>query len=146
MAATAYGNFPLELLKGNIDFDTAAVKALLVDSTYVFDKDTHTHLDDINAIVGAEVSGTGYTAGGVAVTGVITSYDAANDRAVLDADDVAFGTVTLTDVTGIIFYVDVGGVAASSPLISHDSFAAQAPDAVTFTYQINAAGIVTLTC
>jgi hypothetical protein len=145
MAATAYGNFPLELLKGNIDFDTAAVKALLVDSTYVFDKDAHTHLDDINAITGAEVAGTGYTAGGVAVTNVVTSYDAANDWAKLDADDVAFGTVTLTDVTGIIFYVDTGS-AATSPLISHDSFAAQAPDAVTFTYQINANGIVTLTC
>ena len=141
MAATAYGNFPLGLLKGEIDFDTATVKALLVGSGYTFNKDTHVYRSDITG----EVTGTGYTAGGVAVTAVTTAYDATNDRAVLDAADVAFGTVTLTGVTGIVFYVDTG-TATTSRLISYDSFASQSPNGVTFTYTVNAAGIVTLTC
>lgn len=140
MAANVYGNFPLRLVKGDVDLDTATVKALLVGSGYTFNADTHDFLDDITG----EVTGTGYTAGGVTLTGVTTTYDAATNRVKVDAADAAFGTVTLTGVTGLVTYVSTG-TPATSPLMSYHSFASQSPNAVPFTYAWHADGILTLT-
>lgn len=139
MAAYVYGSFPLRLVKGEVDLDTATVKALLVGSGYVFDADTHDYRDDVTG----ELTGTGYTAGGVTLTGVSTVYDAATNKVKVDAADAAFGTVTLTGVTGLVTYLDTG-TAGTSPLMSYHSFASQSPNGVPFTYAWHADGICTL--
>lgn len=138
MAATAYGQATKNV---NIPaLGSATVKALLVTSSYTFDQDAHDFLNDVTG----EVTGTGYTAGGVTLTTVALSYDSTNNRVKIDADDAAFGTVTLTGVTGMIVYVSTG-TSSTSPLLSYHSFSSQSPSGVTFTYQFHANGIVTLT-
>lgn len=135
MAATQYGPFLLHALKGEVDFDTATVKALLVGSGYTFSKD-----HEFRSSITSEVSGTGYTAGGITLSGVTVTYDATNDRVKVDANDAAFGTVTLTGVVAIITYIAVGS-AATDILMSHHSFASQSPNGVPFTYAWYADGI-----
>jgi hypothetical protein len=113
----------------------ATVKAMLVGSGYTPNVD-HDFRDDVTG----EVSGTGYTAGGITLANVIVTYDATNNRVKIDADDAAFGTVTLTGVTGIVTYISTGA-AATDRIISAHTFTSQSPNAVPFTYQWHADGV-----
>ncbi len=143
MAITASGLYGLTLEKQLIDtlnqsYEAETHKVLMVTDTYTHAYDTHDFRDDITN----EVTGTGYTAGGVTLTGVTTTYDAATNRVKVDANDAAFGTVTLTGVTGLITYVSTG-TNTTSPLMSYHSFASVSPNAVSFTYTWHADGILT---
>jgi 3D (Asp-Asp-Asp) domain-containing protein len=139
MAAQASGLFLRDMLSTYIGGKT--LKAMLVGSGYTFDPGTH----EFRSSVTSEVAGTGYTAGGVALTGVtVLALDTANNRVQLDAADADFGTVTLTGVTGLVVYVDTGS-AATDRIVGVHTFAAQAPNGVPFTYAWNAAGIGYLT-
>jgi hypothetical protein len=115
MAITAhvYGLSLVSLAKGEVDFDTASVKALLCTSTYAPSQDTHQYRSSLTN----EAAGAGYTAGGVALTGVTVTYDAATNQARVNADDVVFAAVTVTDVRYLVFYINTG-VPATSPLLA----------------------------
>ena len=113
-----------------------SIKALLVTSAYADDPDVA-----FRSQITTEVTGTGYTAGGVPVTSPAASYDPATDVVTLTSDDVAFGTVTLSDVGGVVFYADTGS-AATSPLIAADVFEAIEVTNTALTYRVDAAGIV----
>lgn len=140
MTAALYGGFTLAAVKGEFDLDTDTVKALLVDATYVFNPDTHDYLDDITG----EIVGTGYTAGGVPLTNFTFTKDTANNKITFDADDVSFGTVTITGAAGIVLYVSKG-TAAASPLMCYEALSpAVDVSGAAFTYVFPAAGIGSL--
>ncbi|MFN5320594.1 MAG: hypothetical protein ACK5D7_03930, partial [Planctomycetota bacterium] len=75
MASLIFNSCPDDVARGNIDFDTNSFKAFLVTSAYTPNKDTHTKRSDVTN----EVTGTGYTAGGVATVCTVTK-DTATDR------------------------------------------------------------------
>jgi hypothetical protein len=139
MAAQAYGTFATRMAKGEVDFDTATVKCLLVGAGYTQNIDTHDFLDDITS----EMTGTGYTAGGVTVSGVAVTYDSANNRAMVDCTDVAFGTVTLTSVAGAVFYLSTG-VSSTSLLVAFMSWTPVSVTGAAFTLVVHANGLVTV--
>mgnify|MGYP000402675218 CR=1 FL=1 len=64
MASLIYNSAVRDEAVGNIDFDTDTFYGMLVTSTYTPNKDTHTKRSDVTN----EVTGTGYTAGGMAVS------------------------------------------------------------------------------
>lgn len=135
---TAYGPAGLHLLKGDLDFDTATVKASLHTSAYTPNKD-----DEFFAAVTNEVADGSYAAGGEALTGVATAYDAANDRSVLDADDTVFPALTAT-FRYVVLRVDTGA-AATSPLLGWIDYGVdQVIGGVDCTIVWNAAGILRL--
>lgn len=135
---TVYGPWLADVLTDH--FAGRSVNAMLVTSSYSPDPDHHFR----DQVVG-EAAGAGYSAGGVAVTGLSVSYDAAADAVRIRCDDVDFGQVTLPDVAGIVFYVAAGS-AATDVLIASDLFpAVEVLDAVTFTYQISPDGLVVVT-
>ena len=136
MAARAYGKGIQHLVKADIDWDTISLKAMICTATYTPNFDT----DEFRSSVTGEVSGTGYTAGGVALTGESATLDTVNHRVKLDADDANFGTVTFTGGTQLIVYLDTGN-AATDILISNHSFSSQSPAGVNFTYAFHADGI-----
>jgi hypothetical protein len=115
----------------------ATVKAMLA-AGYTPNPD-HDFRDDVTG----EVTGTGYTAGGITLTGVTATYDAATNRVKVDADDAAFGTVTLSGVTAIVVYLDTGAAATDRILTAH-TFPAQSPTGVPFSYAWNTDGIAYL--
>lgn len=116
----------------------AAVKALLVDSAYVPDE-----AHEFRAAITGEVAGTGYTAGGAAVTGVTVAVG--TGVVTITCDDVDFGEIELAEVAGIVFYADTGA-AATDDLLAVDLFdPVEVSDAVKFIYRPPASGLVAAT-
>lgn len=110
MANVLYTSLFRDLLKGDIDFDTATVKAILTTNSYTENKD-HARRSEVTN----EITATGYTAGGVTLTPVISAVDTTNDRVTL-----TLPAATWTGFTGtarkIVYYVSTG-TAANDPLI-----------------------------
>jgi hypothetical protein len=78
---------------------------LLKASTFIYDSSTHVTYADVAAF---ECTGTGYVAGGKALSGGTSTYDSTN--AVLDATDLAWGTgATISDVGYACIYDTASG-------------------------------------
>jgi hypothetical protein len=87
-----------------VDYDLETHRGALWSDTGTYDltADTAYNVAPWNA---NEISGTGYTAGGELVTGtVFTHISGGNVR--FDANDVAWTTVTISAVRGILLYAD----------------------------------------
>ena len=101
---------------------------MLVTSTYSPNKDTHDYRDDVTN----EVSGTGYTAGGQAVTVTVTD-DTANDRQDVSFTDVSWASSTITARAAVI-YKSRGGASSADELVCYIDFGADvSTTAGTFT-------------
>ena len=134
MAASTFGPTEENIVSTWVSGKT--FKAMLVGSGYTPDYDLHDFRDDV---VG-EVTGTGYTAGGITLANVAVTRDAATNRVKITASNADFGTLTVTGITGLVVYVSAGS-AATDRLFSYHSFASQSPNAVNFTYQWAVDGI-----
>lgn len=115
------------------------VKMMFLNSTYVLDQDVHDFIDDVSA---AQVTGTGVPAGGVALTGLTVTTDAATNEARIDFND-----LTGINVTGCygVLYVDTG-TAATSPLLCVTDYSdGTATDQVITAAIVGATGYAALT-
>jgi hypothetical protein len=136
VTSKVYGLSMSSMLNKEINFLTDTVKAMLCTSTYVPNQDTHRYKSDVTN----EVTGTGYTAGGVTLTTKTAVYSGASNTLTLDSDDPSWSASSLT-ARFIVFYVSTG-TDATSPLIAYADFGADATTvAATFTYQLPATGI-----
>ena len=138
MAAKTYGKFWLHCLKGDIDIDTQTFKVMLCTSAYTPDQDNH----EFKSSVTNEITGTGYTAGGVALTSLVGAYTGASNTVSLDAADSTWSGATFTARYAVV-YMDSGS-AATSILVGYVDFGAdKSPDAGAFTVAWNTGGIIT---
>ena len=116
--ARMYGLGLRKVASGSIVFTTDTIKIALLGSAYV-PSDTHEFLSDV---VDNEVTGTGYTTGGVALSGkTVTTYNPSSRSVAWDADDPSWTSITVTGVRFAVVYKSTGS-AASSPLISYIDF------------------------
>lgn len=115
MASLIYNSCIDDVARGNIDFDTNSFKAMLV-STYTPNKDTHDKRDDVTN----EVTGTGYTAGGVATVCTV-SKDTATDRVTIQFAAVSWTSSTIT-ARGLVIYKSLGGAASADALVAYNDF------------------------
>ena len=116
MASLIYNSAPDEMARGDIDFDTNTFKAMLVTSAYVASKDNHDFRDDVTN----EVSGTGYTAGGV-TSAVTVTKDTANDRVTIQFGAVSWASSTIT-ARGCVYYKSRGGASSADELVAYADF------------------------
>lgn len=121
----------------SIDYDTDALKVALVAADQAGNLNTHDFRDDIT-----EVTGTGYTAGGVALGSVTVT--ASGGVVTFDGADTTFSTVTIAAIRGSVIHKNVG-TAATDPLAFWHDHGAQAVTAANYVIQWNASGIATLT-
>lgn len=121
MAVTAklYGLVLQSLWNQEIDWNTDTFKVMLCTSAYVPNQDTHRYKTDVTN----EISGAGYTAGGVGLTDVTATYNASTNTLTLDADDAQWTSATFTARYAVVYdatpagdstrpvlgYVDFGG-------------------------------------
>jgi hypothetical protein len=133
VASIRYTSLDRDLLKGDIDFDTATVKAMLTTSAYTENKD-HSRRSSITN----EITATGYTAGGVTLTPVVSAVDTTNDRVTLTLPAATWGGFTGT-ARKLIYYVSTG-TAANDPLIACVDFGSDATLTAT-TLQVSASTI-----
>ena len=116
MASLIYNSAIDDMARNNIDFDTNTFKAMLVTSSYTPNKDTHDKRDDVTN----EVSGTGYTAGGVTTACTVTK-DTANDKVTLQFAAVSWASSTIT-ARALVIYKSLGGAASADALVAYNDF------------------------
>jgi hypothetical protein len=116
MASLIYNSAIDDMARNNIDFDTNTFKAMLVTSSYTPNKDTHDKRDDVTN----EVSGTGYTAGGVTTACTVTK-DTANDKVTLQFAAVSWAASTIT-ARALVIYKSLGGASSADALVAYNDF------------------------
>jgi len=142
MPSKLYGNFLKQALNKEIDWDSDTIKVALLSSSYTPNQDTHDYLDDVSSY---EVSGTGYTTGGITLASKTSTYDGTNNVIVLDAADVTWSSSTITARYAVV-YDDSGANAASKALIGYVDFGSdQSSTNGNFTITWDSTGIVRIT-
>lgn len=134
----AYGSVLTQVWTGGINWSSDTIKCTLHDSSYVPNQDTHDFYNDVSS----EVSGTGYTAGGLTITGKTLTYDAPTNSLIIDCADPVWPSATLTGVRYAVFRKDTG-TASTSPLIGYLDFESdQAVSGANLTIIIPATGLL----
>ncbi len=112
----AFGLGVSKFFNKEMNFSADVLKVMLCTATYTPNNDTHAYKSDVTN----EVVGTGYTAGGVAVTGSI-SVDVTNNRIRLIITDPSWATSTITARTAVL-YDSSPATDATRPLIAYLPF------------------------
>ena len=133
-----FNNFKKEVMGGTFDLDTDSIYCALVSCATCPDKDSASLWSDVS---GSEVSGSGYTAGGEALSALALSKDNDEDRGEWDADDVTWSSLSTTPATPThaILFSDT----ASSKLIG-TVYLNTVTNGGNFTLVWSASGIVNL--
>lgn len=116
MASVLYNKIINATAKGAVDFATATFKVLLVTAGYTPNKDAHNFRSNVNN----EVVGTGYTAGGAAISATVARDDA-GDQTTVTFDSVDWTLASFTARAAVI-YVDRGGPATADELVAYVDF------------------------
>ena len=132
-----FNKYQAEILKGNINLLTDTIKVALLDNTYT-PHQFHNYFSDVNS---HEVSGTGYTVGGKALTGKSVTQDDIEIKGKFDANDTTWYNSTITARYAIL-YKDTGA-SSSSPLIEVIDFSEdKSTSSQDFTLKWNVDGII----
>lgn len=136
MASFVYNSAKKAIIDGSIDLLNDSLKIMLLDSDHVPDA-TDTEKADV---VADEISGTGYTAGGAALSNVSLTRSGA--VVTFDADDVVIDDLS-PDFRYAVIYDDTHADDALIALL--DPGALQEPGGLDAKLKFNASGIFTLT-
>ena len=143
MAVTASGLFVLtfrDILDSTqmaVDTGSDTFKCAMITNSSTPNFETHDHWSDLS---GNEVSGSGYSAGGAALTSITLGN--ASGTLKFDAADTSWTTATISSARAAVIYDDT---LANDPLICLVNFGADyASSAGTFQITWNASGIWTL--
>lgn len=98
MASLMYDSFKYDNSTGAIDLDADTFHMLLVTATYAPNAGTHAKRSDVTN----EVTGAGYAAGGMALTGVVVTKDTTNHRVTFASDNATWTTATITAAAAVI--------------------------------------------
>lgn len=138
ITATLYGGFLKSLANKQINLNSDTFKVMLLTNGYT-PSDAHQYQTDLGA---NEITGTGYSAGGAALSGVTVSY--ASNTLTFTASATSWTSSTFTAYYAVI--VDVTpGTSSTNPLIGYVNFGGAESD-TNGTFQItwNASGIATI--
>ena len=139
VSAKVYSKFHLSALAGTVNWGSDSIKVMLCTSTYTPNQSTHQFKSDITN----EVSGTGYTATGVALASKTNTTSSL--VATFDAADTSWTTSTITARYAIV-YDSTPASDATRPLILYVDFGADVVSSGgTFLITWDALGILTLT-
>jgi hypothetical protein len=142
MPSKLYGQFIQQSFNKEIDWDSDTIKVALLTNSYTPDQDAHNYFDDVVAF---EVTGTGYTSGGITLTNKTNTYTSATNVIVLDADDVTWSSSTITARYAVI-YDATPATNATRPLVGYVDFGSdQSSSNGNFTITWDSTGIVRVT-
>lgn len=146
MAITASGLYGLTLEKFFINtagqsLEAETHKGMLVTDTYTPNFDTHAFRSDVTN----EVSGTGYTTGGTALTTTeITVGSPSAGVLMYDHDNVLWSTSTISNAMALVGYLNVGTAGTDQLVYLLDFVTAVSTTSGLLTVQINANGVFNL--
>ena len=116
MASLIYNSCIDDMARNAIDFDTDSFKVMLVTASYSADKDAHLKRSSVTN----EITGTGYTAGGVSAAVTVTK-DTANDKVTIQFAAVSWPSSTIT-ARGAVYYKARGGASSADELVAYNDF------------------------
>lgn len=135
-----YNNFKEQVMEGvfNLASGGDTLKIALV-SSYTPNIDTHTAWSDASS---NELTGTGYTAGGITLTSQDVTQDDSNDRGVFNAADVTWSGLNAGTPSHAVLYDDT----VTSPVDALIGYweVTTASNGGDYTLQFATAGIITL--
>lgn len=141
VSAKYYGLFFKSLCNKEIDVDSDAIKVMLCTSAYTPNQDTHQYKSSVTN----EVTGVGYTAGGLTLSSVVVAYNAGTNVLSMDAADAVWGSSSITARYAVV-YDSTPATDATRPLICYADFGADVTStAANFALVWDAAGLVTVT-
>lgn len=124
MASANFTIFPRTLATAGINFSSVSLKVLLTSSV-----PSGANLDAwaFRSDVTNEITGTGYTAGGIAQAYTLSALDTTNNKQSIVMTDITAGWTTATFTAfGAIIYVDTGS-SATDKLITFVDFGGGIP-------------------
>ncbi len=124
--------------EAGFDFTADTLKCMLVEDGYTPDLVADEFIADVDSY---EASGTGYTAGGEALTTVTWSYQSGVPGQCLAADPTEWTTLTSTFRYAVV-YKDTGTPATSPLLVLVDFGSDQVPSAVNVVITWDADGVL----
>ncbi len=98
---------------GNINYSVDSFKVMLLTATATPNKDTWQKRSDVTN----EVTGTGYTAGGMSCTATVGTTDTVNDRVDMTLGAVAWPSSTIT-ARYAVYYKSRGGASSADELVA----------------------------
>lgn len=113
-SANQYGNVISQALSAVINFSSDSIMMALLSSGYTPNLTSHAHWSDVNA---SEITGTGYTAGGVALASKSITVTAANSFATTwsgTAAHVVGDIIRPASGNGFLYLCSTAGTTASS--------------------------------
>ena len=135
MADLIFDSFKEFMGDNTIDMDGHVFKIALLSNSYTPDQ-TDVYFSEVQA---AEISGTGYTAGGVALTGVTWTKNGGTTT--FDAENPEWANATFTTYYAVIY----DDTASNDPLVALFDFGGpKSPSGVPFRVIFDALGIITL--
>lgn len=140
VTAALYGLTAQTMIDGSapIVWSSATIKTALLTG-YTLNNDIHDFFNDVS---GTEITGTGYTAGGVTLGSKASTYDTATDQIRLDAADASWASSTLS-ATDAVVYNDTAGASSTDPVMGAVDFGATvSTTAGTFQITWDATGII----
>lgn len=140
VTATLYGGFMESLANKQINLNSDTFHVMLLGSGYT-PSDTHRYQSDLGS---NEITGTGYTAGGQALSSPASSY--ASNTLTFTASNISWGPDSTISAQYAAIVDVTPGAAASNPLIGYVNFGQLVSDTNgTFEIDWNAAGIFQIT-
>lgn len=137
-----YGKHLIALYNKEHDWLDDTFKCMLTTSSYSPDQDADDYKNDVTN----EVTGTGYTAAGQALTNKTITYTGATNKLALDCDDPTWTSSTITARIAVFYNATGGGADSSRGLVCYQSSDADVSSSSgTFIVQIAAAGLVEYT-
>lgn len=124
-----------------VDWVTDTIQCSLHTVTYVPAQDTDNYFDDATN----EITGTGYTTGGVTLGSKTLTYDTGTNEVRLDAADASWTTASFTARIAVI-WKDSAGASSTDHLISYVDFGGdETVSSGTFTIAWDATGVAKIT-
>jgi len=136
MPSGIYNRLKFNLCKKLVDLSADTIKVILLNNTHTFNTD-HNVNTDVNA---NEISGTGYTAGGITITSPTVTQNDTLDQAVFDGADIAWTVATFSAYHAVL----VNTTVSNNLCGSLDFGGVKTVTGGTFTIQWAATGIITL--
>ena len=137
-----YGKLAQSLLNKEVSIVSGSTNlyAMLTTSAHAPDQDVHRYKSDITN----EAVGSGYTAGGVQLTGVTVSYDAATNKVTIAANSPSWPSSSIT-ARNVHIYDRTNGTDATRALIAYGVFDAdQTTSSGNLQVNWNSGGVFTL--
>lgn len=122
MASDVSNKILFLLLKKNVDFANDTFKIILMQSGFLFNRDTHEAYANVSA--NELATAFGYTVGGATLSGVTVTEDDTNDRATVTWNNATW-TASGGDIgpsPGAIIYDDTPTTPTADPIIGYIDF------------------------